>query len=80
MPGASRANSEVDGDASRRQVDVLHLAQHHLGVLLPAYRVPDRWGNIPFGQYAGRDLVQQRLKQVMVGPVNDGDVDLSAAQ
>src|SRR5215472_3852543 len=41
---------------------------------------PDRLGNIGRRQRRGRDLIEKRLKQVVVVAVDDGDLDGRARQ
>jgi hypothetical protein len=43
-------------------------------------QIAQRSGDLPLGQDAGRALVQHRLEQVMLGPVDEGDLDRRARQ
>ena len=47
---------------------------------LLAQHVADRRGDLALGEDPGRDLVEQRLEEVVVGPVDDRDLDIGAAQ
>ena len=49
-----------------------------LGLRLSAARIGD--GAVARGQRAGRHLVEQRLEQVVVHPVDERHVDVGAAQ
>jgi hypothetical protein len=42
--------------------------------------VADRRRDIPLGEKPRRELIEQRLKQVVIRPVDDGDLDIGAAQ
>jgi hypothetical protein len=55
-------------------------ALHHAGVLLLPENLTDRRGDLTGGHDARGHLVQQRLEQVVVGPVDDGDVDVGVRQ
>jgi hypothetical protein len=55
---------------------MLHLGQHHPRVgLLPGHAAQRRCDEA-IGQDPGGDLVQQRLEQVVIGPVHDRDVGI----
>jgi hypothetical protein len=45
-----------------------------------AQDVSNRRGDVPLGENTGRHLVQERLEEVMVVAVDDGDVDVRASQ
>ena len=57
-------------DAPPFDVDVDRLAEDHRGVALPAQDRPQRLGDLARRQGARRDLVQHRLEQVEVAPVD----------
>ena len=90
--GARRHNQAVvgegDGDAVRAsgrnlpalEIEAGDLGQQHGGVLLKAQDVPERGGDLPLGEDAGRDLVQERLEQMMGLAVDEGDVDRRPAE
>jgi len=62
------------------QVQVLHLCQHHMRVGLLPDHAAQRRSDQAIGQDPGRDLIQQRLEQVVVGPVNDRDFGIGPGQ
>ena len=63
-----------------RQVQVLHLGQHDARVgLLPDHAAQGRRDDA-IGQDPGGDLIEQRLEQVVIGPVHDRDVGIGAGQ
>ena len=61
----------VDADHSRKQ-------RRHLGPVV--HQIADRPGDLGCGQGSGRDLVEQRLKQVMVAAVDQGDLNRRALE
>jgi hypothetical protein len=61
-------------------VDGGHLAHQHACVALSAEQVPYRPGDLRGRQAGGRDLVKQRLEQMMVLPVDQRDVHGGARQ
>jgi hypothetical protein len=63
-----------------REIHALRLAVEHRGVLLAGEDAPDRLGDRGGGESRGRDLVKERLEQVVVGAVHDGDLDRRPAQ
>ncbi len=79
--GAGRDDERVviDGSAVRQHdlaavhVDVDRLAQDDRRVALLAQHGPQRLGDLARRQGAGRDLVEHRLEQVEVAPVDEGD-------
>jgi hypothetical protein len=60
-----------DLNGARRQIDRRHVAEDHLGVGLPPQHAADRRGDVGRVQGGGRDLVQQRLEQVVVPAIHD---------
>ncbi len=46
---------------------------------VPLHQVTQRDRDLTFGQDAGGDLVEQRLEEVVRGPIDDGHVDMGAA-
>ena len=95
MPGANSSHSScpkyacvVDFEHRRRecrngsglQVEVYNLAEHHFGVLLFMHNATQCRRNQALGQDAGRNLIQQRLEQVMVRPVDYRQVDIGFRQ
>jgi hypothetical protein len=55
------------------EVEADHLGEQDLGVPLLAQDAPDRSGDVGRVQAGGGDLVEQRLEQVVVAPVEEGD-------
>ena len=47
---------------------------------LAAQHAAQRRGDLALGEDAGRDLVEQRLEQVVVGAVDEGDLDRRASE
>ena len=81
MLGTSRDDEIVVGNAAAfrehlaaRRVDARNLRQNDLGVPLPTQDAADRRRNICRRQARGRDLVEQRLEQVIVVTIDDHDV------
>ena len=62
------------------QVDPRHVAEENLRVLLLAQDHPGRRRDLALRDDAGRDLVQQRLKQVVGGARDHLDVDVGVLQ
>jgi hypothetical protein len=67
-------------DLARRQVDARHFAQAHRHVALPAQDVAQRRGDVAGRQARGGHLVEQRLEQVVVGAVDQRDVERRLGQ
>ena len=62
------------------QVQALDVGQHHPHIGLLPEHTAQRRRDEAFGQDPRRDLIEQRLEQVVIGPVHDGDVDIRAGQ
>ena len=60
---------------SARRVDARNIRQNDLGVPLPMEDASDRRRDISRREPRRRDLVEQRLKQVVVVAIDDGDVE-----
>src|SRR5437867_2234580 len=60
--------------------DLARLGEQHLGVLLRAQQPSDRRGDVARRERRRGHLVEQRLKDVMVRAIDDGDVDGGIAQ
>ena len=74
--GSGRAVGPDRGDDPALQVESGDGGQFHPDVAVAVQDVADRRRDLPFGQDPGRDLVQQRLEQVVVPAVDHGDVDV----
>ena len=61
------APEDLRGDRPGLEVDVDDLAEQDLGVLLPRQHLAGRRRDLSLGEDAGRDLVEQRLEQVVAG-------------
>jgi hypothetical protein len=69
-----------DSDAAGLQIDTGYFAKNNARIPLVTEKVAD-WGrNVALGQNPGRELTQQRLNQVVVSPINDGDSDVGTPQ
>ena len=64
----------------RSRVDREHLVHHHFGIAILVQNRADGLGNVARRKHRKRHLVQQRLKGVMILPINDGDVDRQFAE
>ena len=62
------------------QVDVADVGEQDAGVALLPQGAAQRRGDQPGGQDAGGDLVEQRLEQVVVGPVDHRDVHVGPVE
>ncbi len=67
-------------NGSSLQVEVHDLAEYHIGVLLFLHNATQRRCDQALRQDAGRNLIQQRLEQVMVRPVDYRQVDIGLRQ
>ena len=70
----------LDGEAAGVEVDAHHLAEHDLGVLLPAQDVAKRRRDGAFREDPGRHLVQQRLEQMVVRAIDQRHLDVLTAE
>ena len=67
--------NRLDRDAAGVEIDIDHCAEDHARVPLAAQHVTNRQGDIALGEYSRSDLMQQRLNQVVIRPVDDGDIN-----
>ena len=67
-------------NALLRGIDAADIGHQHGGVFLRLQDMADRPGDIGRRQRRGRDLIEQRLKAVMVLAVDHGDVGIGAPQ
>ena len=70
----------VDSDAPGVEINIDDFAKNHPRVPLVAQNVADRRRDVPLGENPRRDLIEQRLKQVVVRPVNDAHIDIGTPQ
>ena len=68
-----RDSAFADQHRPAGDVDAADRAEDHSGVRLPRENTADRSGDVGRRQGRGRDLVQQRLKQMMVAPIDERD-------
>lgn len=87
MPRAGGDDEAVIGDApaprdhqTRVLVDVIDLVHQHGRILLAPQYVSDRHGDLGGRQASSGDLVEQRLKKVVIAAVDDGHVDVRLLQ
>jgi hypothetical protein len=64
----------AEDHAPRLDVDVDYLAEQHRGVALLVQDVAQRRGDLARRQGTGRHLVEERLKEVKVAPVDQRDL------
>ena len=62
------------GDGVGHRIDVGHFAEHDVRRRIMAQDVADRWRNLAFGEYSGRHLIEQRLKQMVVRAVDHREI------
>ena len=74
--GVVGMTEQVRHDDLAGQVDMRDIAEQHLDVALPAQDDAGGRGDLAFGDDAGRNLVQQRLEEVMGGAGDQLDVDV----
>src|ERR671937_1242367 len=67
-------------DRAGLSVDPGHFGHEYGDIFLSAQNMPDRPGDVGGGKRCGCDLIQQRLKAVIVIAVDDGDLDGLTAQ
>ena len=68
------------GDGLRLHIDGLHRAANHADVLLVAEHLAHIAGDLAGGHQAGCHLVEQRREEVVVGVVDQRDVDVSVCE
>ena len=61
-------------------IDSMSVGEHDRGVALTAEDVADRARDLARRQRRGRDLIQQWLKDMMIGAIQDREFDVRAAQ
>ena len=63
-----------------RQIEARHLGHEDGKILLPLEQGPQRRGDIRRRKRSGGDLVQQRLKQMVISPIDQRDLHRRAGQ
>src|SRR5262249_38213890 len=77
----SNANPRAsDLDGTKSQVDAPNLGQQHAEVLLPRLQLPDRSRYFGWRQDSGGDLVEERLKDMVVTSVDQRDLHVSSLE
>ena len=71
---------QVRYDEPPSQIDVRDVTEQHLNVALPAQDDPGGRGDVAFGHNPRRNLVQQRLEQVVGGASDQFDVDVGVLE
>ena len=74
------AIQRVDRQATCAQIDGDDFAEDDVGVALVAEQFAQGGRDVPLRQEPRRKLVEQRLEQVMVGAVDERDLDVGAPQ
>ena len=80
MGGAGTSSTGFSWTSWALEVDADDLGQHHPHVLVALEDRAQRIGDLARRQRAGGDLVGERLEQVEVPPVDQGDLDRRAAE
>src|SRR5262249_20934848 len=70
----------VDDDVAGDRIDLANLREQDLDVLLPAQDPPNRRRDIARRQGRRGGLIQQRLKQMVVVPIEERDLDIRTSQ
>jgi hypothetical protein len=78
--GSSNWTRAQRGDRAPIEVESRHARQRHLGVLLAAKHAADRRRDLPLRQDPRGHLVQQRLEQVVIDAVDEGEIHGRALQ
>ena len=63
------------GHRASVQIDIGHVPEHDAGVALVAQHLARGRSDLPIGEDARRDLIQQWLEEVVGGPVDQGHRD-----
>lgn len=62
------------------KVEITNLAHHHMKVLLPSENdTQGRW-ELVRGERTGRDLMERRLEQMKIAPIDENDLDRHAPE
>src|SRR5215472_5281832 len=87
MPGSGRENQMVvsNADIPRMNdpcvyIDRLNFSQDYFDILAVVQNRADRSCNIRWGQRCGCDLIEERLKKMIIGPIDNGQMNVLAGQ
>ena len=64
----------------RLQIEVEHLGKLDANILVPSKQTPKRRRDVALREDSGRHLVQQRLEEMMVGAINECDLNRRSTQ
>ena len=67
-------------DSSRLQIQAGHFGEQHTDISLLASKLPDRSSDLGWRKNCGRNLVEQRLEDVVIAPVDQNDVCIASFQ
>ncbi len=67
-------------DRSGAQVHSSHFAEHHVDIALLLGELPDRSGDLGRCQHRRRRLIEQRLENMVIAPVDQNDVGIGSSQ
>ena len=63
----------IDKDTAPDLIDTDDFTENHRSIALFPYNAPERKGNLPGCQCGGSNLIEERLKHVMIGSINEND-------
>ena len=75
-----RAAGSLAADLVVLDVEVLHLGERELDVAVASEQRAERQRDLSLGQDAGRALVEQRLEQMVLRAIDEGDRHVAASQ
>jgi len=70
----------LHGETTAAEIDPDDLAEYNARVALVTQHLAERRRDVSFGEESSRHLVEQRLEQVVVGTVDERDVDIGARE
>src|ERR1700734_2537942 len=65
---------------ARTQIDGRDLRQHHCEILLLLLNLANRGGDLGGRENRGRHLVEKRLKDVVIAPIDQNDIRIASFQ
>ncbi len=88
VPGAGSDHERVVGQPAAvgerhlaaLRVDRQGLGQDDVGVLLAPQNRSDGVGDVGGGERGGRHLIQERLEEIVIAPIHDGDANRGAGE